>query len=560
MSDMTVLFKDEIKNYETYFYENFNSINVEDDDPFETDTCRHYVPSNPHKSYVGTFKSKTGKESVIQGEEEYLKNYPNLLTSCYLNRHLYVIEENEDKIALKVFTYRNHREVGKRYFKTRKTITYLTFNYKRKLFYSGEAQFKRKQKIGFINKINITNLNNTRIFPVLSKYNQGYGSGDKLFDIFLNRIIEKLGLNIESNKKPKEKYYEIILQNGKIKYPNAFLKFSEMFAPFKEVRKHDANLVTWLMKKHNLKGRKIKSLFNRHDNIDLNGIVQLYNLLGQDLFNKIKDEVFITEKIYSNYNPVCEGLPADIFLTKKEKENIAKILNTTDSETLLNSLNDHIQYKTTLKRYGEHVKITATNYDDYVKEHSEWSTLVQSYRSGTVKRFYGDEAYLIEKPIVSNGDIYYPVLLKTTEQYENESMVQSNCVRTYSEKPYCFIISLRKGSIDSDVRASIEFRYSDDDIRIVQKLGKYNKGLDQEWTSPIYDLELFGKFLYDKKMIKLPEMTKRFPNGKLIKQTAVFKNQDNVHNLYPVWDKNNDEETLFDNGFNLYEGLFMDLP
>jgi hypothetical protein len=363
MSDMTVLFKDEIKNYETYFYENFNSINVEDEDPFLGDMGRHYVPSNPHKSYVGTFTSKTGKESVIQGEEEYLKNYPNLLTSCYLNRHLYVIEENEDKIALKVFNYRNHREVGKRYFKTRKTIYYLTFNYKRKLFYSGEAQFKRKQKIGFINKINITNLNNTRIFPVLSIYNQGYGSGDKLFDIFLNRIIEKLGLNIESNKKPKEKYYEIILQNGKIKYPNAFLKFSEMFAPFKEVRKHDANLVTWLMKKYNLKGRKIKLLFNRYNNIDLNGIVQLYNLLGQDLFNKIKDEVFITEKIYSNYNPVCEGLPADIFLTKKEKENIVSLLNETNSENFIHLLSDHLRFKIKLENYGENVKILAKNAD-----------------------------------------------------------------------------------------------------------------------------------------------------------------------------------------------------
>ena len=53
-----------------------------------------------------------------------------------------------------------------------------------------------------------------------------------------------------------------------------------MFAPFKDVRKHDANLVTWLMKKYNLKGRKIKSLLNRYDNIDLNGVVQLYHFLG----------------------------------------------------------------------------------------------------------------------------------------------------------------------------------------------------------------------------------------------------------------------------------------
>jgi hypothetical protein len=564
MSDMTVLFKDEIKNYETYFYENFNSINVEDEDPFLGDMGRHYVPSNPHKSYVGTFTSKTGKEYVIQGEEEYLKNYPNLLTSCYLNRHLYVIEENEDKIALKVFNYRNHREVGKRYFKTRKTIYYLTFNYNRKLFYSGEAQFKRKQKIGFINKINVTNLNNTRIFPVLSNYNQGYGSGDKLFDIFLNRIIEKLGLNIESNKKPKEKYYEIILQNGKIKYPNAFLKFSEMFAPFKEVRKHDANLVTWLMKKHNLKGRKIKSLFNRYDNIDLNGIVQLYNLLGQDLFNKIKDEVFITEKIYSNYNPVCEGLPADIFLTKKEKENIVTLLNETNSENFIHLLSDHLRFKIKLENYGENVKLLAKNRHEFNHEHSEWSTLIDSYSNGHITRFYGEDSVLVEDPIFTHDNTYFPILFKTTEDYQGESIHQHNCVRTYSEKPYCFIVSLRKDSEDGNERATIEYQYTRDGLRRSQTLGKYNMPLLDEWIIPVDELDRRVDNLFRKEFIKLPIMFKKFKNGKTTRAFAKFKEFDEtkpIYDIYPKWVNELNEKVIIDNNdYNYFEELFMDLP
>jgi hypothetical protein len=564
MSDMTVLFKDEIKNYETYFYENFNSINVEDEDPFLGDMGRHYVPSNPHKSYVGTFTSKTGKEYVIQGEEEYLKNYPNLLTSCYLNRHLYVIEENEDKIALKVFNYRNHREVGKRYFKTRKTIYYLTFNYNRKLFYSGEAQFKRKQKIGFINKINVTNLNNTRIFPVLSNYNQGYGSGDKLFDIFLNRIIEKLGLNIESNKKPKEKYYEIILQNGKIKYPNAFLKFSEMFAPFKEVRKHDANLVTWLMKKHNLKGRKIKSLFNRYDNIDLNGIVQLYNLLGQDLFNKIKDEVFITEKIYSNYNPVCEGLPADIFLTKKEKENIVTLLNETNSENFIHLLSDHLRFKIKLENYGENVKLLAKNRDEFNNEHSEWATLIDSYSNGHVTRFYGEDSVLVEDPIFTNDNTYFPILFKTTEDYQGESIHQHNCVRTYSEKPYCFIVSLRKDSEDGPERATIEYQYTRDGLRRSQTLGKYNMPLTDEWIIPVDELDRRVDNLFRKEFIKLPIMVKKYKNGKTTRTFAKFKEFDEtkpIYDIYPIWvNEVNEKVIINNNNHNFFEELFMDLP
>jgi hypothetical protein len=245
-------------------------------------------------------------------------------------------------------------------------------------------------------------------------------------------------------------------------------------------------------------------------------------------------------------------------ISKKEKENIVKILNTSNSETVLNSLNDHLQYKESLKKYGEYVKITATNYDDYVKEHSEWSALVQSYRSGTVTRFYGEDAYLIEKPIYNNGETYYPVLLKTTEQYEGESMVQSNCVRTYSEKPYCFIVSLRKGSEDSVIRASIELKYMNDGVKVVQKLGKYNKHLSEDWLSPINELEGFANYLYSKGMIKLPEMTKKFPNGKVIKQIAVFENKPDIKYMLPTWDNQEPKNYLLD--YIADYDLFDELP
>lgn len=569
MSDMTVLFKDEIKNYETYFYEDFNSINVEgeDEDPFQITTNRHYVPINPHKSYVGNFTSKSGKDGCEHGEEVYLKNYSNLLTSCYLNRNLYVIEENDDKIALKVFNYRNNREVGKRYFKTRKTIYYLTFNYKRKLFYTGEAAFKRKQKIGFKCKINITNLFNTFVYsPLSQRYTEG--NSDTIFNIFLNRIIEKLGLNIELNKKPKEKYYEIILQNGKIKYPNAFLKFSEMFAPFKDVRKHGANLVTWLMKKHNLKGRKIKSLFNRYDNIDLNSLYQLYNILGQDLFNKINDEVFMTEKIYSDYNHICEGIPADLFLTKKEKENIVLLLNETKSENFINLLRDHLSFKIKLENYGENVKLLAKNRHEFNREHSEWATLIDSYSNGHITRFYGEDSLLVEDQIFTNDFTYFPILFKTTEDYQGESAHQQNCVRTYSEKAYCFIVSLRKGDKDSPERATIEYQFTRDGLRRSQTLGKYNQRLTDEWIEPVDDLDKRLDYLFKKGFINLPIMTKKYKNGRINRMFAKFKEYDetkhpfiNFKDIYPRWVNEVNEKVIIDNNnYNYFEELFIDLP
>jgi uncharacterized protein (DUF3820 family) len=367
-------------------------------------------------------------------------------------------------------------------------------------------------------------------------------------------------MNIKFDKEdltPRDKFYQLYLKISGIKYPDAFSKFVTYYTPKKEIREHGNNLVTWFMKKNGFKGTKIRELLNKYNNVDINGLTSFYKLLGQNLFNTINSECFLTEsKLGSEYYGMWSQIPE--MLGKKELYNICKILNTTKSETLLNSLGDHIHYKESLKKYGEFVKITATNYDDYVKEHSEWSSLIQSYRTGLVTRFYGDDEYLIEKPINHNGETYYPVLLKTTEQYEGESMVQSNCVRTYSEKPYCFIVSLRKGNADSDVRASIEFRYMNDGLKVVQKLGKYNKHLSEEWLSPINELEGFANYLYSKGVIKLPEMTKKFPNGKVIKQNAVFENKKDIKYMLPIW--NNDEPKNYLLDYIADYDLFEDLP
>ena len=337
-----------------------------------------------------------------------------------------------------------------------------------------------------------------------------------------------------------------------------------MFAPFKDVRKHDANLVTWLMKKYNLKGRKIKSLINKYDNIDLNGIVQLYNFLGQDLFNKIKDEVFITEKIYSQYNPVCEGIPADIFLTKKEKENIVSLLNETKSENFIHLLQDHLRFKIKLENYGENVKLLAKNRHEFNHEHSEWATLIDSYSNGHITRFYGEDSVLVEDPIFTHDNTYFPILFKTTEQYQGESIHQHNCVRTYSEKPYCFIVSLRKGDKDGIERATIEYQFTRDGLRRSQTLGKYNMPLLDEWIIPVDELDRRVYHLFREEFIKLPIMVKKYKNGKTTKTFAKFKEFDEtkpIYDIYPIWVNEVNEKVIIDNNnHNFFEELFMDLP
>lgn len=458
-----------------------------------------------------------------------------------------VIEENESKIALKLYTYRSSRDQGKKYFKVRRVIDYLTFNFKRKLFYSGTLNLKKKKKIGGVMSINKTDIASIDIIRKISFFDENNESNKdnratNCLNIFLNRIIDRLNLNINTENSVRKNYYEVILKIAGVKYPNAFEKFASYYTPKKEIQKFDNNLVTWFMKKHNLKGSKIRNLLNMYENIDIDTILNLYNIFGIDLFNKIENKSLLTrtnQSIYVNGWWGNDSLYNK--LSKLEKENIIKIINTTSADEVLNSLNDHVSFKEQLKKYGEYVKIVATTYDEYVREHSDWSSLLQSYKTGDVTRYYGEDAKLIEKPIHYDGNTYYPVLLTKTGEYEMESSHQSNCVRTYSEKAHCFIVSLRKENKNGLERATIEFQFRRNQLVIVQKLGRFNKSLTPEWASPINELNEFANYLYSKGIIKLPTMNKMYRNGKSKYSVAKFDDEDKILHLVPVWD--DDEQT-----------------
>ena len=140
MSEMTSLFKAQDVIYRTEVFENFNEIEkktVESDDIFGS---FEVVPYRIHGGFKTKFKS--------QDETVFLENYGNPFAEVHMKRKTLVIEENENKIALKFYSYINYRDVSKKYFKVRRQISYLTFNIKRKTFYSGELNLKRKTCFG----------------------------------------------------------------------------------------------------------------------------------------------------------------------------------------------------------------------------------------------------------------------------------------------------------------------------------------------------------------------------------------------------------------------------
>ena len=184
--------------------------------------------------------------------------------------------------------------------------------------------------------------------------------------------------------------------------------------------------------------------------------------------------------------------------------------------------------------------------------------LIESYSNGHVTRFYGEDSILVEDPIYTSDNTYFPVLLKTSEDYQGESAHQHNCVRTYSEKAHCFIVSLRKGSKDGTDRATIEYVFTQNGLKRVQTLGKYNIPLTDEWNEVVDDLDKRLDYLFKKGFIKLPVMVKKYKNGKSVQMFSKFEEYNQTkptYDIYPRWDNRDSLPFEYD-----YNELFIDLP
>ena len=266
-------------------------------------------------------------------------------------------------------------------------------------------------------------------------------------------------------------------------------------------------------------------------------MVHLFNILGVDYFNRINQSVYTDNGISNNnINGYVISATSSITLTKTDKEKIILGLNKFVDYQLMT---EHFSLKNQLMTsYNHIVKPKFKDRRSFNDEHNEWSQLLQSYKKGKITRHYGkDVIENIEESISSWSAEYYPVVLLTSDDYNNESAVQSNCVRGYSEKSYNIIISLRMGSKSSKERATVEYQFGKYDIIREQTYGKFNNTLSPMWDTPLEILDKRMSSLYKDKVLCLPKMKKEFPNGNVIKYNAQFTNADNVVSMIPVWDK-----------------------
>jgi hypothetical protein len=471
-----------------------------------------------------------------------------------MTRNTYVIEQKEKNISIKHYYYHRYRNVNKKYFLIRKTVKYLTFNFSKKMFYAGEISSKRKKVTKKVQKFDVKNLKDgtnglfyTLSYTLLEK-------SEEIINIFYNVICDKLNFNIDKNLPLEAKHFLIYLKIKKIKYPDTFANFINLYFKLSDVKKHKNNLVNYVMDFLDVKGNNARKILNTQLNINTPMFSNFYHLLGVDYFNKIKNTQIFSLGGDGTYNTYWPNERFDFpQITNSEKSNIISIIEKCTYSEQLQTILEHIEFKNKLAKHGEIVKLRAKNLDEFISEHEEWSKLVASYKTGIIERYYGEKQNEIEKTIICDKDIFFPVLLKGTTDYESESTLQRNCVRTYVEKPDCLIISLRKNNPFSEERLTIEYQFRRNEISNVQTRARFNQMAGEEWNRSISILNDTVKKLYKDKVIQLPKMTKTYRNGRKVETKAIFPDEEKMIYLTPKWDN----DTVFSNNMNyLFDDLF----
>ena len=471
-------------------------------------------------------KSDVYLENFVSNvEEDFVLHYGNPLARVLKSYLMIVVERDGDKVSMKVFNGFRERRVGNKWFKVVRNVDYITVNTKTGDVYSGFLH-------NYQNKKKVRKKLNKNYFLNEPVSNIGYVIRDKIWSYshnsvevamdasskFMNEVDGRRGLvSIFSLDKRLFKFY---LDKKGIKYPNNFFLYSSrLVGPIfrKTLKKNDNRLVDTFMIHNGLTGKKLKKCLHSCKGLNLDLYLVAKNLFGDDWINQ--DDDFILQTLNSEFK-IKDAVIPDEFVSVIGKDELRRVFNLFKKvyfEEMLDTYTfiDHIEIYTQLKMYGEtDLRWMSNDVDIFRNEHLDWSDKLTFYKNGHYERIYPIYSYEhLEKPL---GE-YYPVLLDDSTSYNEESSAQSNCVKTYIGKPSNIIISLRKGSRNSEDRATIEYQlYREDDkvkCRRVQSLGKYNGKLSDEWTHWLLKLDLKMLYYVNDDRFEPVKITKKCYNG-----------------------------------------------
>jgi hypothetical protein len=265
-----------------------------------------------------------------------------------------------------------------------------------------------------------------------------------------------------------------------------------------------------------LTGKKIKKSLHECEHLNVLLLKQAVRAFGTDWINQ--DKKLATQLLNSKVQ--VSQLQDDIsaFASQEEMKKIFQmykqvyIFQNLDSFTFA----DHLRMYVALKKYGE-IDLRWMSTPDkgrefFHQEHIDWTEKIQFYTKGIYQRVYPSYFYeMIEKQIFN----YQPVILNSTSNYNEESFIQHNCVKTYIGRVSSFIVSLR--NINDESRATIEYRVKKigESILVnrVQTLGKYNTELDETWEDTLKVLDSVVSKTFSDSRFETVKLKKKCANG-----------------------------------------------
>ena len=521
---------------------------------FETHKVIEYYDFNPLKEQVpvdendvfGLYSFLHNPPVTIWNEkrrsetkEDFEANKINTLCRLEHKRLSVFVVKNENKVTLKWFLYGRVKAVGKKYYKIATTCSYISYNIKKNCLYVGSiSNFHKKKKTSksvrictfttdiVRDKLSGINLWFNHIFEDHPGKKVNVTIGHDAFREFLSHIPN---IRYEENKISTQTLYGTILNNKGIKLCNNWGVFSNMWPQPKTIdyKKNGPKYLDSIMKLNGLNGDKIKRILHRVRHFNADFFKTAVNLFGNDFILGQSDDV-----VQSLFECTVNSEPRmdfSVITSKKERNNIFEIFKlVAKNEVDLHTFSDHITFIKNIRRF-EDVRWNSTTYDEFREEHLNLTELNQYYTKGTFRRIYGDrfEDYLTQ-PIKDGDNTYYPVILKTSKEYNTESFIQSNCVKGYIQRAEALIVSFRKNDPESKERATVEYKIFENNgvkLQRVQTRGRFNKDLDNSWEIPlqILDKRMFESTEY--KLFELPKIVCKVGNKEFISGSMFEKPQ-----------------------------------
>ena len=508
------IFKKSYTIYDTKYFLDHNSINMAE---------LYYTLG------VGVFTGVAG--SRVNTEEEYVKNYGNKLTSVHRMNFMVILERDGSKLSLKVFFGQRGRRVGVSWFKISTNCHFLTLNTDTGDVYSGsildyhkKTKVKKKLKRNYLIGSPIRQIKHRMV-----QFNPIENTEIKiqLFNEVMELFFNELGYEGDSKLSNDDKLLLYFFKKKGIKYPNNYKLFydGELSNITKKVLiKNDMKIVDAFMSMNGFSGDAIrKAIHSCKKTINpkvLSVILEIFpkewilqddELLVKSLdtpmsfMGQVKDEL----KMMSSY------------MGREELRKVFKCHRLLITEHDINqmSLHDHVEMYLFLKAVGEDIKWKSEDTLQFREEHMDWSDKCAFYKRGKYTRTYADTLYQIVTNVISFEDEnYYPVVLTTSDEYNSESNTQQNCVKGYVGRPSSIIVSLRRGSIDSEERATVEYQVFKKNEKIdfnrPQSLGRFNTRLDETWTPILHLLDQrFTQWVNIKDDTKTVKIEKVLANG-----------------------------------------------